>query len=53
MQKEELPAKQITQLIQQKTIESSKNEESSDEEESGLLFVDPAEEKLAQIEKDK
>jgi hypothetical protein len=44
-----LPSNQITQLLKQA---SAKNQE-GDEEESGLLFVDPEVEKRAQIEKDK
>ena len=44
-----LPAKQITQLLKQ----ASAKDQEGDEEESGLLFVDPEVEKRAQIEKDK
>ena len=50
-----LPSNQITQLLKQGTEASIniKDGPENDEEESGLLFVDPEVEKRAQIEKDK
>ena len=50
-----LPSNQITQLLKQATGASIKSQDGpeNDQEESGLLFVDPEVEKRAQIEKDK
>ena len=48
-----LPSNQITQLLKQATSAKNQDGPENDEEESGLLFVDPEVEKRAQIEKDK
>ena len=51
MEKEDaLPAKQLTTMLNQ---HNSKPNKDQDEEESGLLFVDPEAEKRAQLEKEK
>jgi hypothetical protein len=54
MEKEEvLPAKQLTSMLNQHNSKPENTNKDEDEEESGLLFVDPEAEKRAQLEKEK